>query len=95
MVQLAYLGWIAAVDGTWEKYRSNPPHDGSLPYGQEATLFGGLHKVRNDFLKNRGVAQVRNCGRCTVLEWFSDGDEIRFTLNHVFEFLHLLGGIPA
>ena len=27
MAQLVYAGWIAAVDGAWEKYRTNPPFE--------------------------------------------------------------------
>ena len=92
LAQLAYLGWVAAVDGAWEKYRPSPPYDGSLRHGREADLFGDLHKIRNDLLKNRGVAQAKNCGKCTVLDWFDEGEVIWLNLRHVLEFLHLLGG---
>ena len=93
MAQLAYVGWIAAVDGAWEKHRTKPPFERSrnLPLGQEADLFGDLHKIRNDIIKNRAVAQARNAGRCTCLKWFEPGDEMRLSLHHVFDFLHRLG----
>lgn len=95
MAQLAYLGWVAAVDGAWEKYRTNPPYDrkgSGLKHGQEATLFGDLHKIRNDLLKNRGIAQVRNTGKCTEFLWFKPGDKMHMSLDHVLDFLHRLGG---
>lgn len=93
MVQLAYVGWIAAVDGLWEKHRRDPPWEKSqrLRLGQEADLFGDLHKIRNDLLKNRGIAQKKNTGKCIVLHWFEPGARIQLTLDHVLDFLHQLG----
>lgn len=94
MVQLAYVGWIARVDGAWEKYRKKPEFSGEkspLPRGVEGSLWGDLHKIRNDLLKNRGRAQRMNTGRCELLQWFEDGDQIHLTLNHVLDFLHQLG----
>ncbi|MDE0175522.1 MAG: hypothetical protein OYH76_18245 [Defluviicoccus sp.] len=97
MAQLAYLGWVSAVDGAWEKYRTNPPYDKQdegLRRGQEADLLGDFHKIRNDLLKNRGVAQEKNSGKCTILKWFEDGEPMRLTTDHVLDFLHKLGGFP-
>ena len=94
MAQLAYVGWMAAVDGAWEKFRTTKQPPGpavDMPLGLEADLLGDFHKIRNDLLKNRGVAQDRNCGRCKTLRWFQPGERIHLTLDHVFEFLHLLG----
>ena len=90
LAQLAYTGWIAAVDGAWEKHRTKPPFDKTrsrLKHGMEADLFGDLHKIRNDLLKNDGVAQARNCGRCAVLTWFAPGDRMHMKLDYVLEFL--------
>lgn len=97
MAQLAYLGWVSAVDGAWEKVRTNPPYDKKdegLRHGQEATLLGDFHKMRNDLLKNRGVAQEENSGKCTILKWFEGGEPMRLTTGHVLDFLHKLGGYP-
>ena len=94
MVQLAYVGWMAAVDGAWEKFRTTkhgPLVAVDMPQGLEADLHGDFHKIRNDLLKNRGVAQDKNCGKCKTLRWFRPGERIHLTLDHVFEFLHLLG----
>ena len=94
MVQLAYLGWIARVDGAWEKYRKKQEFGGEkspLPHGVEASLWGDLHKIRNDLLKNRGRAQRKNTGRCELLRWFKAGDRIHLKLDHVLDFLHHLG----
>lgn len=93
LVQLAYQGWIAAVDGAWEKYRTQPPYDptGSLKHGQQADLFGDLHKIRNDVLKHRVKATRANTGKCKVLRWFQPGDDMRFSLTHVLDFLHHAG----
>ena len=90
LVQLAYVGWIAAVDGAWDKARVKPPYKGGLKHGQQANLFGDLHKIRNDLLKNGAVAQAKNVGRCTELTWFEPGDFMR--IEHVLDFLHRLGG---
>lgn len=94
LVQLAYLGWLATVDGAWEKYRTNPPWEKNraLRLGQEADLFGDLHKIRNDALKNRAIAQRKNTGKCVCLNWFAPGDQMHFRLDHVLDFLHRLGG---
>lgn len=97
MAQVAYVGWVSTVDGAWEKIRTNPPYDRrdkGLPHGLEANLLGDFHKIRNDLLKNRGVAQEKNCGRCKILKWFRDGDSMRLTTDHVLDFLHQLGGYP-
>jgi len=94
MVQLAYAGWMAAVDGAWEKFRTTKQEPGpamNMRLGLEADRLGDFHKIRNDLLKNRKVAQDRNCGKCKTLRWFQPGERIHLTLDHVFEFLHLLG----
>jgi hypothetical protein len=94
MAQLAYVGWIATVDGAWEKYRKKQEFSGEkspLPHGVEASLWGDLHKIRNDLLKNRGVAQGKNTGKCEFLKWFKPGDQIHLTLAHVLDFLHHVG----
>ena len=62
-----------------------------MPHGVEASLWGDIHKIRNDLLKHRGRAQRTNTGRCEILQWFQDGDQIHLTLDHVLEFLHQLG----
>lgn len=97
LAQLAYKGWIAAVDGAWERFRKKPPYEQSdgLQHGMQADLFGDLHRMRNDLLKNRGVAQRKNTGRCVVLKWFEPGAKMHLTLDHVFDFLHGLGRYVA
>ena len=93
LAQLAYQGWIAAVDGAWEKCRTKPPYDptGTLKHGQQADLFGDLHKIRNDVLKHRAKATKDNTGKCKLLKWFRPGDDMRFSLTHILEFLHHAG----
>lgn len=56
LAQLAFVGWVAEIDGNWEKYRqTTSPIDqkegvtyekGTLKHGQEADLMGDLHKIR-------------------------------------------------
>lgn len=94
LAQLAYVGWVAAVDGAWEKYRKSAAYKeygSGLKHGMQAGLFGDLHKIRNDLLKHGGVAQAANTGKCTVLKWFKSGDRIHLTINHVLDFMHRLG----
>lgn len=97
MEQLAYLGWVVGIAAAWEKCRRKSPYskNSDLPFGSEAELFGDFQKIRNDLLKNRGVAQARNCGKCTVLKWFDAGDEMWVNHYHVLDFLHQLGGYLA
>ena len=92
LVQLAYVGWVAAVDAAWDRARVKPPYRGGLKHGQQANLFGDLHKIRNDLLKNGAVAQTKNVGRCTELTWFKPGDFMHMRIEHVLDFLHRLGG---
>jgi len=92
--QLAYKGWFVLIAGLWERFRKATPlhsKDGPFPYGLEARLYGDWQKIRNDVLKNNGVASKRNSARCEVLKWFVAGETIRFKLDHVLEFLHHMG----
>ncbi len=95
LAQLAYVGWVAAVDGAWERARWKPPYAplrGTRRHGQRANLFGDLHKIRNDLLKNGAVAQKKNTGKCVELLWFKVGEHMQMRVEHVLEFLHKLGG---
>lgn len=94
LAQLAYVGWMAEIDGAWTKYReSNPLGDGDrgdLKHGIETELMGDFRKVRNDIVKNGAVAQGRT-GNCQVLNWFKKGEPIILKVRHVVDFLHKLG----
>ena len=54
-------------------------------------MYGDWHKIRNDLLHHNGVASGPNSARCEILKWFEAGETIRFKLDHVLEFLHLIG----
>ena len=92
LVQPAYVGWLVNVCGIWEKCRRDiemyrPKKGGS---GLKAELFGDLYGIRNDLLHCGGIAQDR-AGNCKILKWFERGQEMRFRLEHVLEFLHQFG----
>ena len=92
MVQIAYVGWVAAVAGAWEKCRQKPPFDknlSNLPRGIQASLFGDLQRIRNDLLKNGGVC--KNAGNCTELRWFQAGERMHMRVEHVLDYLHRMG----
>lgn len=92
LAQLAYVGWMAEIDGAWTKYRESKPLGGSggLKHGIETELMGDFRKVRNDIVKNGAVAQDRT-GNCKVLKWFKSGETIVLRVRHVVDFLHRLG----
>ena len=94
LVQLAYVGWMAEIDGAWTKYRESDPlgdgDRGGLKHGIETELMGDFHKIRNDIVKNGAVAQGRT-GNCKVLNWFKKGEPIILRVRHVVDFLHKLG----
>jgi len=91
--QLAYKAWLVLVAGLWERFRKTTPlHKVEGPrHGIQTALYGDWHKIRNDVLKNNGVASKNNSGRCEVLKWFEDRETMRFRLDHVLEFLHHMG----
>ena len=98
LAQLAYRGWVAMVAGTWERYRKRPPSGGKesgLPMGMQTGVFGDLQKIRIDVLKNGAVAAKGAEGRCKVLKWFAAGEPMVFKLDHVLEFLNLIGLLPT
>jgi len=92
LVQLAYVGWMAEIDGVWTKYRESKPHgdSGILKHGIEMELMGDFRKIRNDIVKNGAIAQGRT-GNCKVLNWFKQGESIILRVRHVIDFLHKLG----
>ena len=92
--QLAYKGWFVLVAGVWERFRTNNPlhsKEGAFPCGLQSSLYGDWHKIRNDLLHHNGVASRQRAARCEILKWFEAGETIRFKLDHVLEFLHLIG----
>ena len=94
LTQLAYVGWVAGVAAEWDRYRTNNPHyqkSAALPRGLEADVFGDFQKIRNDLLKNRGIADKRSSDNCKVLKWFKRGERMVFTPRHVLDYLHHIG----
>lgn len=57
MAQLACVGWIAAVDGAWEKYRANPPFE------KRARLRLGRERELEDRSLRRGTGRYRSAQR--------------------------------
>ena len=92
LAQLAYVGWMAEIDGAWTKYRDSEPHgdSGNLRHGIETELMGDFRKVRNDIVKNGAIAQGRTAN-CKVLNWFKKGEPIVLGVRHAVDFLHKLG----
>ena len=92
LAQLAYVGWMAEIDGAWTKYRESEPHgdSGNLRHGIETELMGDFRKVRNDIVKNGAIAQGRT-GNCKVLNWFKKGEPIVLGVRHAVDYLHKLG----
>lgn len=91
VVQLAYKSWVALVAGLWERFRkATSLHKKDGPkHGLQTAVFGDLQKIRNDVLKNNGIA--KNSTSCEILKWFAVGETIQFKLDHVLEFLHHMG----
>ncbi len=93
LAQLAYVGWVAEVDGVWERYRTSKQFGdmGNLSHGIEMTLMGEFRAIRNDLLKNGAVAQARTA-HCKELRWFpTKGQKMHVRPHHVIDFLHRLG----
>ena len=92
LTQFAFKGWIALVAGVWEGFRqAKPLHDRATgpSKGMLTPLYGDIQKIRNDVLKNNGVA--KNAARCELLKWFDKGETIRFKVDHVLEILYCIG----
>ncbi|MCY4094444.1 MAG: hypothetical protein OXG05_04875 [Gammaproteobacteria bacterium] len=91
--QIAYKAWLVLIAGLWERFRkSTDLHKNDGPrHGLQTALYGDWQKIRNDVLKNGGVASNGHSGRCELLKWFKQGETIHFKLDHVLEFLHLMG----
>ena len=50
-----------------------------------------INRMRNDIVHHRGIATVRNSGRCEVLRWFSPHETIHPMMAHIAEFMHYMG----
>ena len=91
--QLAYKAWLVLIAGLWERFRNKTPlgRRDDPRYRMLNDLYGDWQKIRNDVLKNNGVASKEKSARCELLKWFGEGETIRFRLDHVLEFLHRMG----
>ena len=94
--QLAYKGWVVDIYSEWEvKFRRDSSklaqelgEEGYIPL--EIDVIGDLRHIRND-LVHTGIATEEHTGKCRVLNWYSVGDKIALSMNHVFDFLNHLG----
>ncbi len=92
-VQLVYKGWVEDVYGVWENYHRNQikavfterTEDAIAP---EMDAWGDFRHIRNDLVHNKGVASPDKTGKCTVLRWFSSGENIVLNFHHVLDFLN-------
>ena len=93
--QIAYIGWIVDILGTWEKkYRPKIEKD---PPGSRIQFdaLGDLTKIRNDVVHNYSIASRGHTGRCSTLKWFDPEEKIIFEVRHVLDFLHQVGVIGS
>ncbi len=90
--QMAFKGWIAEVFGLWENRHRNELKDllGPNAIRPEMEVFGDLRHIRNDLLHN-GKASADECGKCTILKWFTPGETIVLAVRHVLDFLNQTG----
>ena len=96
--QLIYRGWIISIIRSWESYRKQIAKHGFSQNVETQqilqTVMGDLNKIRNSFIHGSNiVGESKDCRvkDCEILKWFKHGDQIIFTISHVFEFLHHLG----
>lgn len=96
-VQLAYKGWIEHIYGLWENTYRNKSQgvlkvltdDAIRP---ETDVLGDLRQIRNDFVHG-GAATANRSGNCSVLKWFSTGEQIVINFNHVLDLLNQIGAL--
>lgn len=93
--QLAFKGWVEQVyHYIWEgQYRNELKRafEGPNAIRPEADVIGDFGYIRNDLIHNRGIATVKETGRCKVLTWFKPGETIILGMRHVFDFLNQMG----
>ena len=92
--QMAYWGWLIDTYTRWEYHnrkelKASFQVDDAIPPLWDA--FGDLKLIRHDILHERGIATEKNTGKCTVLRWFSAGNQMVFSTRHVFDFLNQTG----
>jgi hypothetical protein len=80
--------WIVFAFSAWEEgYRRRLADALDCPLDDlRVPLLGDLRLLRNDVVHHRGIASARNAGRCKVLRWFAEVDEIRLDIHRLAEF---------
>ena len=80
--------WIVSIYAHWEhEYRKRFAVSQNVSIDEfKVPIFGDLRLIRNDIVHNRGIASD-SMQRCEVLRWFSSGDSIRLTSEHLREFM--------
>ena len=96
--QFALKGWVEEVYNIiWDShYRNEMKKAVKIPgiIRPEMDTLGDLGHIRNDLIHS-GKAHAGETGKCKVLQWFSVGDPIVLSTDHVLDFLNQMGFIAA
>ena len=96
--QFAFKGWVEEVYNIiWDShYRNEVKKAVKIPgvIRPEMDTLGDLRHIRNDLIHG-GKARAGETGKCKVLEWFSVGDPIVLSTDHVLDLLNQMGFIAA
>lgn len=93
--QIAFKGWVEHIyNCVWEsdiRNRLKDSRSGPNAIRPEGDVIGDFGHIRNDLVHNKGIAQVGETGKCTVLKWFEPGEPMVLGMRHVFDFLNHMG----
>ena len=95
--QSAFKAWVVEVYSIWGTIYRGKLHTTfktTIPSAirPETDVLGDLGYIRTDLVHRKGVGS--KCAKCKVLKWFTTGEQIRLTIQHVLDFLNQMGWLP-
>ena len=90
--QMVFKSWVSEVYNLWEsRYRTNLKTHTVVPGAirPRHQVLGDLRQIRHNLVHSESnLATDDRAGSCKILKWFSTGETMQLSFNHVLDFLN-------
>ena len=90
--QMAFKSWVSEIYNLWEsRYRTNLKTLTAVPGAIRLRhqVLGDLRQIRHNLVHSESnLATDDGAGSCKILKWFSTGEIMQLSFNHVLDFLN-------